>query len=138
MLLKSEKIVKSELDRLKDSILLISLLFTAIIVITFMLLSKNLIAQGFLIGSIAGMIYLRLQALYAKSIIEKDLKSHLNKIISYSRFFIVIAVLLYSIKRPDLFNMFATFIGIFSVHVISIFVFGFNFFIENKKKLITN
>jgi len=138
MELKSKKIIKSELDKLKDRILFISFLLMIVVVVTAIILNKYLIAQGFVIGSIAGMIYLRLQALYAKNVVEKTLKSHFKKILSYNRFLFVIGILLLSIKRPDLFNMYATFVGIFSVHIISIFVFSFNIFIENRKKLIAN
>lgn len=123
-------------DELQKSILFISLILTAVIVLISLTIGESRIAKGFLLGAGISMIYFRMQVMFVKTFSKKDLLSILTSILSSGRILIIAAVLFIAFRRVDLFDLTATVSGLVSVHLISFIVFSYNVFKNYKKKLI--
>lgn len=114
---------------------LLSLSISIIVFIIALILKEISFAKSFSLGTIASLVYFRMQNLFASTFYKKDILSKLISFLSLGRFFIIGALLYLAFKRQDIFEPIYVIGGIMSVHLSMMLVFIFKIIFENKKKL---
>lgn len=132
---------KADTNLLNNIILLISLIMLVIVSLIGFSFGKYTFVRSFALGIAGSIFYLRMQVMFVNSLAKRDFLSILVTMMSAGRILIILGVLLVSIKRVDLFNLYFVISGLVSVHLVSMSVFTYNImtsYFADKKKLITS
>lgn len=130
-----------ETGKLSKSILLLSLALLLLATLFGIVFKNYTFVRSFLLGILGSLFYLRMQVIFVRSFLKRDLLSILMTILSSGRLVIILAILLVSFIRTDLFNVLYVITGLAGVHLISISVFIYNIMVNysiHKKKLVIN
>ena len=130
-----------ETGKLSKSILLLSLALLLLATLFGIVFKNYTFVRSFLLGILGSLFYLRMQVIFVRSFLKGDLLSILMTILSSGRLVIILAILLVSFIRTDLFNVLYVITGLAGVHLISISVFIYNIMVNysiHKKKLVIN
>lgn len=113
-----------------------SIILAILVTTSYFFSGKIIEARSFLIGTIASLVYLRMQVLFINNFYKKDFFSKLISILAAGRILIVAAILFVAFKRTDLFALLPTTLGLVSVHIISLLTFISKAFLSKKKLMI--